>query len=90
MQTYLIEDIKTVGRRSECDGNRASTYPARLLVVPESMFCRSLVSVAAAAAAAVAAAAPGNHFRPPPSHFRRIWIGPDNIAVGAAPRLHAA
>lgn len=87
MQTYLIEDIKTVGRRSECDGNRASTYPARLLVVPESMFCRSLVSVAAAAAAA---AAPGNHFCPPPSRFRRIWIGPDNIAVGAAPRLHAA
>lgn len=82
MRTYLIEDIKTVGRRSECDGNRASTYSARLLVVPESMFCRSLVSVAAAA--------PGNHFRPPPSRFRRIWIGPDNIAVGAAPRLHAA
>lgn len=47
-----------------------------------SMFCRSPVRG-------------GNHFRPPRpstalslSRFRRIWIGPDNIAVGTTPRLH--
>lgn len=57
---------------------------ARLLVVPGACFAaRSSYPIPG-----------GNHFRPPPSRaptalsplrFRRIWIGPDNIAVGTTP-----
>lgn len=73
-----------------CDTIRMRQEPcvylrARLLVVPGACF-----------AARPSCPIPGgNHFRPPrpptalsPSRFRRIWIGPDNIAVGTTPRLH--
>lgn len=71
--------------RFECDRNRASTSARGFLSCQEHVLPLARPAPSRA----------GTTFAPPrpptalsPSRFRRIWIGPDNIAVGTTPRLH--
>lgn len=71
-------------RDSNATGTVRLPPRARLLVVPGACF--------AALPWRGTTFAPFPRLRPPtalsPPRFRRIWIGPDNIAVGTTPRLH--